>query len=1031
MIGLAIRRPVAVTMAYLAIAVLGCAAWRTVPLELLPDTQLPQLTIRSQWPGASPEAVEAFVTSPLEAVAQQVSGVESVSSTSQAGVADIRIEFGRRTNMNFARLELSERLSGLVERLPPRVRAEVIPYVPREIQQQQRAFLEYSVTGPYTPEALRAHVQDMIRPEIMRVEGVSAVEVHGGRERLLEIALDPARIEALGLSVGAVQRHIHELEVVKPAGTADVGGSLRTVAIRQWSESLADLLQLAVLTDRGRIVRLKDVARIHDTYDDARQYYRIDGSPAVSFTLHKQMGTNVLAVADAVKARLSVMAGGHPPGLRLILDEDESQAVKAQLSALRSRAIAAVVVIFCVLLLFLGSIRSAGIVVATIAFSVLITVNWIYFGGLTLNVLTLMGLAMGFGLVVDNAIVVLENIHRRWKLGHSPATAAELAAREVFLPILAATLTTMVGLIPFVYLQGELQVYYVPLALVVGFCLGASLLVAFSFIPALASRLLPAGPPADRREAVTWYARAYVSILRLTLRRPVVTVVLALSLLAASYETFDRHVTRDVLWADWWGRDAYIDIQIRMPQGDEIGRVDRVTRTVEERLEQMPEVERFVTTVYPSFSRTRVTFPDSLESTDIPAAIKEQLRAYGHRFGGLDVRVYGYGPSFYGTGSPPSYSVRILGYDYGTVREIAEDLGERLTRSSRIREVDTNSGGGRASDRETELVLALDRERLALHGLSARDVVREVAAATQGPARNRLRLAGEDVRLAVKLAGSRDLDLLELQTLPVPSATGSTARLGDVTRLYERTVPGRIEREDQRYSRFVTYEFRGPPKLGERVQQAAMANTFLPPGYSIDKGDQWRWRDEEKRQIFGVLSLSVLLVFMVTAALLESLRQPLTVLLTVPMALMGVFLIFSCTGASFTREAYIGVVMMAGIVVNNAILLVDHLNRLRRVEGLSLESAALRGTLERVRPIVMTSATTVLGLLPLVLFSASANENIWNPMAYALIGGLASSTVLVLTVTPALYLLVERAPERRRRLTTHPQSQERSCGSGM
>jgi hydrophobic/amphiphilic exporter-1 (mainly G- bacteria), HAE1 family len=273
---------------------------------------------------------------------------------------------------------------------------------------------------------------------------------------------------------------------------------------------------------------------------------------------------------------------------------------------------------------------------------------------------------------------------------------------------------------------------------------------------------------------------------------------------------------------------------------------------------------------------------------------------------------------------------------------------------------------------------------------------------------------GEELQFAVKLEGNRQIDLLELQDLLLPSRTGSAVRLGEVARLEERAVLARIQREDQRYIRYVSYEFRGPTRLGDRVQEVVIENTFLPPGYSIETGTAWRWDDEEKRQIYGVLAIAILLIFMVTAALFESVRQPLTVLLAVPMALVGVFLIFFYTGASFTREAYVGVIMMGGVVVNNAILLVDHVNHLRRVDGMELMSATLRGTLERVRPILMTSTTTIMGLLPLVLFSQSANENIWNALAYALIGGLASSTVLVLTVTPALYLLFERKPEERR-----------------
>jgi hydrophobic/amphiphilic exporter-1 (mainly G- bacteria), HAE1 family len=722
-------------------------------------------------------------------------------------------------------------------------------------------------------------------------------------------------------------------------------------------------------------------------------------------------------LGDAVKAKVAELEPLHPPGTRLILDQDESEAVRSQLSDLRTRALIAAAVIFLVLLLFLRSLRSAAIVFTTIAFSVLITLNLIYWGGLTLNVLTLMGLAMGFGLIVDNAIVVLENVYRRRRAGDPPAIAAERGAGDVVLPILAATLTTVVVLIPFVYLQGELRTYYVPLAIVMGFSLVASLFVAFSFIPGMAARTLgrlrPDPPGAAARP---WYIHLYAGLVGFTVRHPVVTILLAAMLLGYSWRQFDQHVTRGVVWGSWWGQQNYIDLQVRTPRGEDMERVDALTRYFEDRLRAMPEVERFVTRVHPSFSHTRVTFPAALEATGIPEAIKEQLLAYSHRFGGVDVRVFGYGPSFYGGGaSPPNYSIQVSGYNYDRVREIAEALGRRLEQFSRVREVDTNSSGRWVREREMELVLELDRLALALHDLTARDVVWQVAAATRGDAGEAdVRIGGEEVRFAVKLSGNRDLDLRTLQELHLPSPTGAGVRLAEVGRVSERSVLSRIERENQRYRRFVAYEFRGPTRLGDRVQEAVLEATFLPPGYAIESGALWRWGEEERRQIYGVLALALALVFMATAALFESLRQPLTVLLTVPMALIGVFLIFRYTGASFTREAYIGVIMMAGIVVNNAILLVAHVNHLRRDDGMTLEAATIRGTLERVRPILMTTATTIGGLLPLVLFSASANENIWNALAYALIGGLASSTVLVLTVTPALYVLLERRPELRR-----------------
>jgi len=1054
MIRLSIRRPVAVSMAYLAVALLGVAAWRNIPIELLPDTQLPQLHVTAQWRGASPEAMEAFVTAPLEAAVQQVRGVEKVESVSDEqwgqARANLTVQFVRGTDMEFARLDLSERIAALEDELPPEVPAPRIePYVPEEFRQQQRAFLRYTLTGPYTLEALRAHVDDDIVPELLLVDGVAGVEVSGGRERLLEVSLDENRIRALGLDPSLVWSKITELEYVSEAGIVEQDGLLRTLAIRHRTESADDLRAAPLLTDQGRLVRVRDVGSVHDTYEDHQSYYRIDGQPAVSFEVHKDVGVNTVELAERTKARIESLGPVHPTGVRVLLDEDESEAIKKQLTDLRYRAIIAAGVIFLVLLGFLRSFRSAGIVFATIAFSILIALNLIYFGGFTLNVLTLMGLAMGFGLIVDNAIVVLENIYRKIKKGRtggSPgaaakaergaggrevaAAAAEAGAKEVVLPILAATLTTVIVFIPFVYLQGELRIYYVPLAIVVGMALVASLFVAFTFIPALAARILavrrdggkalgasggaaaslaPARPPL--------YIRFYSWLIGGTLRFPIVTVLVAVAALAGSWHLFDKYVTRGVLWRSWWGEQTYIDVIIRLPRGAELERTDELARFFEEKLNQTPEVEKFVTRAWPQYARITVTFPDSLENSWIPVAIKEQMVAYSNLFGGAEVRVYGYGPSFYGGGgSAPNYSIKILGYNYETVRDIAEDLGRRLTRFSRIRDVDVNSAGGWFTrDKASEFVVRLDRERLALHDVTAQSAVYQVAAAVWGQVRQgNIRLSGEEVRFDVKIAGNEDVDVLALQELLLQTPSGQVVRLADVATLGERDVLTRIVREDQQYQRYVSYEFRGPTKLGDRTRDAVIAATSLPEGYEIEGEQEWNWSSEEQEQIWAVLAVSLVLIFMVTAALFESWRQPFVVLLTVPMALVGVFLMFFYSKASFTREAYIGVIMMGGIVVNNAILLVDHINHLRRLDGVGFKEAIVQGTLERVRPILMTSATTILGLLPLVLYSEYADANIWNALAYALIGGLASSTLFVLTVSPAIYLLFERRAERRR-----------------
>jgi HAE1 family hydrophobic/amphiphilic exporter-1 len=467
-----------------------------------------------------------------------------------------------------------------------------------------------------------------------------------------------------------------------------------------------------------------------------------------------------------------------------------------------------------------------------------------------------------------------------------------------------------------------------------------------------------------------------------------------------------------VIWGGWWGGDTFIRIIIRLPRGEELERTDELARYFEAKLLETPEVERFETRVYPQYGFMRVTFPEAVEETQIPVAIKEQMVAYSHLFGGAEVRVYGYGPSFYGGGgSPPNYSIKILGYNYERVRLIAEDLKRRLERFSRVRDVDVNAGGRWwQGEKASEIVLRPDRERLAMHDLTMRDVVYQVRAAVGGRTnQGNIRIGGEEVGFELKMEGYRDLDVLDLAETLIQSED-ARVRLADVAVIEQRDVLNVILREDQQYQRTVRYEFRGPRRLGDRIRDAVIESTAIPDGYRIEGQQEWSWSDDEQKQIYMVLAVSLVLVFMVTAALFESVRQPIVVLLTVPMALIGVFLIFFYTDASFTREAYIGVIMMGGIVVNNAILLVDHINQLRRRDGFALMEAVIRGTLERVRPILMTSATTILGLLPLVLFSDFADANIWNALGYALIGGLLSSTLFVLTVTPALYVMFEKRP---------------------
>jgi HAE1 family hydrophobic/amphiphilic exporter-1 len=1042
MIRLSIRRPVTITMLYVVLTALGIAAWNKIPVEQLPSTNLPSLTVGASWGRTSAEVVEAFLTAPLEAEIQQIHGVDRVTSRSNEGSSSISVTFRKGTDMQFARIELLERITAMRDRLPQGIqRPSVSQLPPSELRDANQTLLSYRVTGPYILEAMREQLDKVMVPALQAIEGVAGVSVSGGARRMIRIDLDEEKILAYGLTPSRVTSAIQDLEVIREVGAVQEQGLQRTLVVRETIDSIPNIMDLVVLGDDRRTIRVSDIGTVHDTFEEPTSYARVDGHPSLTFDIVQQARVNTVDLADTVKSEVARVTQLLLPGMEVKMMRDQSVIIRTQLTELRNRALVAAVAIFAVLLLFLQSFRPTIIIFSTIAFATLITLNLMYFVGHTLNVLTLTGLAMGFGMVVDNAIVVLENVMRRWRLGEAPHVAAEKGSSEVVVAIMAATMTTIVVFIPFLYMQGTLRAYYLPLVAVIGFSLLASQFVAFSFIPALATKLLAArgrSGTSDSQQLIAEpghvppsktpdlrgrpkYVRLYAGFLALIMRFPWVAVVIAVAMLGASSNLFNSFVSRGTIWNPSSTQRTYVNLTIRMPNGEELEKTDALARYFEEHLRSIPEVEEFVSRVSSTSASIQVSFPDSLEYTYAPYMVYEDLASVGLSFSGPAFSVSGTGKYFSqggGIGSSGSQRIRILGYNFEEVRRIADRLADRLKQEPRVLNVDPNGGGytGMFTGRATEIVVTFDRQRLGLYGVTVAEAAGQVSASTRGTASQAsLKIRGEQLAFGAKIAGYKYQSMDKLQDLGIQGANRSQAvRLRDVAMVYDRPTLVGIARENQQYTRSVSYEFRGPPKLADKVRREVVAETSVPEGYKVLADSERTISRSEQRQIWGVLALSIVLVFMVTAMLFESLRQPLCVLLTVPMALIGVFLMFFYIGAPFNREAYIGVIIMGGIVVNNSILLIDRINRLRRNEGWGLKAAIMQGTLDRVRPILMTTTVTIIGLLPLVLFQENVNRNIWNSLAYALMGGLTSSTFLVLSVTPALYLLFETRPERRR-----------------
>lgn len=1007
MIDLSVRRPVAVAMGALAVALLGGAALLRIPVEPLPDVRLPRVTIRARWPGASPQSVEARVTARLEAAARRVRGAVGVRSESKAGEAEVVVQFDRRAPMELAALELSERLGALQSRLPPRVLPIVEPHVPRQLEALEGPLVEYALAGTGDPEDLRRIAERWLRPALAGVEGVAEVRLQEGMPRQIRIEMDPVRAAALGLGPARVAEAIRRAEALGPVGTRVRRGSPRAGTVVAGFDSPADLGDLVLETRGGTRVRLRDVARISDARLEPTRRLRIDGRPATVASIVARPGTNALRVAEALRRRASLLEHRLPPRVRLILLRDRSEALHPILDDLRGRAVVSTIAVGLVLLLAFRSVRASALLLSAVGLSLLLTVFFLYVTRQSLNVLTMAGLVMGLGLVVDNAIIVFESVLRRRERGDSAADAAERGARGVALPVLAGTLTTVIALAPVVYLRDELRVYYLPFSYALGLALIASVIVALTCVPAAATRTFR-HPTASAGRARLRRRRLYRRLLVGALRRPWLPIGLAVLAVTVSLRFFGDLV-RDSEWGRW-GERTRVDVFVQGAGGADLESVDAIARRLESELVGRSDVARVVTRVQSNLAHLRVTFPDSLEESWIPAAIQDRLVTRSRQVGGASVRVYGLGPSFdrRPAGSAREH-IRILGYDDARTRAVAEELGRKLRRFPRVHDVDVNASDETwGSNRTQEFVLDVDRGRVAAHGATAREILDPVATSMRaGLGGARLRLRDDEVAVSVRMAGYAQEDARALGNLLVPTRSGPV-RLGAVAALHERRGPERLVREDQRYRRTITYAFRGPPALAARVRDAVVASTALPPGHSLETSSSWHHAAaDEERQLAGVLLLAVFLVYALTAALFESLRDPFVVLLTLPPALAGALLVFAVTGESFTRSAHVGLVLTTGLAVNNAILLIHHIQRLRAVEGLKLAAAVARGTLQRARPILLTTTTTLVGAAPIVLATAR-DADLWAGLGRAVVGGLVASALCTLTVTPALYLLLAR-----------------------
>jgi HAE1 family hydrophobic/amphiphilic exporter-1 len=1003
-----IERPVATAMGFLCLLALGVFSFLNTPIELAPQEDFPTLDILTSWAGVPPEIIQTQVTSYLEEACLEVKGVKKITSSSAIGQSRITLEFDGKTNMEFATLALREELSKTRDVLPARVRPYLVPYVPEDFQ--VRPFLQYTISGDYGLQELQEIVKDKLEIGLGAVRGVSRVEVRGGSEPEIRVVLDKAKIKAYGLHPYLVSSAIASRLTTYPSGRVRRGSQEFLFKFTDKITSPGEIEATIVAYSGSNPVCVRDVASVETAYAEIYNIHRINGQPTVSMTISKERGANTLKVAGEVKRKLGEIRAELPAGLVFKSVDDESEEVRKNLNDFYLLAGVITAIVFLMIFVVLRRLLPSLLILSSVAFSIVITFNLVYAFGISLNMLTLGALALGFGMFVDNSIVVFENILRLRERGMEPREAAVQGPKEVFVAVAASTLTTIAVFFSFPFFQGRLKVYYLPLAIVIASALLASLVVSFSLIPALSPRLLlkkRAGAGRGRRKKI------FAPVLRALLGHPVEVLLVVGALLFGAYRWFRAEVTIG-RWQSWYSRE-YLLVGIRMPPGTDIERTDGTIRAFETKVMEQAYEKEMNAYISAESAQVRIGFPPEVERSYRPYALKEELIQLATQFAGIDVYVYGFDPQYYsssmGVGTYYSSRIKFYGYNLKKLKEITGDLERTLKRNPRIKEVRTvSSRYGYWRGDTLEDILKIDKAALRRYDVDPSYLYFNLQTLIQGNLGQtaRIRSDGRELAVSIKFPDAATMDMRGLKEALIQTRGGQYLRLGEIASFHEVPIAGSIDREDQQFQQTIMWEFRGPSKAEERYRKAVFASLHLPAGFSATLDESWWMTESEQKQINFAIAVAVVIIFMILAALYESFIHPFFVMLAVPLALVGVFVAFIVAKAPFDPTAYIGVILLAGIVVNNSILLVDHIN-LRRRQGLSLAEAVVQGTRDRVRPIFMTTATTVCGMLPLLLISAQMNKRqIWSSLALCTVGGLTTSTLLILFVIPVLYFHGDR-----------------------
>lgn len=1024
---LSIRRPVFVLMIICALLVLGLISYGRLPVELFPSVQFPFVTVITSYPGAGPDEVESLITRPIEEQVTSLTNVRRVFSTSAEGSSIVGIEYNLGTSIDGATADVRQRVD-LVKGAFPRDAED--PTV-QKFDFATQPIMFFGMGGSLNGYELRQLAENVVQPRLERVPGVAAVGISGGRTREVRIEVNQDRLRALGVSVLQIADALRRENLNVPSGNLRQGQEEFLVRVVGEFKTVEEIADLRIPRFDAPPVRLGDVAAIRDTFKEPNRFTRLNGQESVGIAIQKQADANTVRVADGVRAAIAQLRPSLPPGVTIQTARDDSLFIRDSVNDVQGNLILGSLLATLVVFLFLHNIRSTAIIALALPVAIVATYIPMYFAGFSLNVLSLLGLAIAIGLMIDNAIVVNENISRHLEDEPDPKVAARKGAQEVELAVMASNLANIAVFLPIAFMKGLVGQFFRQFGLTVAFANLFSILVGFTLIPMLSSRWLRRSEPGGqgRPERVfarwdRWYDRLgdrYRGALSWALlHRGRVLLGAAVLFVASLALVASPLIGKEFMPAGDYGQ---FQVDVTMPPGGSLAQTDRATAAVEQRLRQVAEVEAFFTIVGGSdtgfgFTETGsqraqifVTLvPRDRRARSVDEVI-EDLRAKVADVPAATVKVGAQGIA----GGTAPVQIEITGPDSAVLDRLAGQVRAIVAATHGTTNVDTSLRPGK-----TEVQVRLDRARLAEFGLTTAEIGAQLRTNIAGAPVTQYRVGGNEYDITVQgEAADRDA-VAKIGEMRVGAANGTPLRLSDVSTLELRRGPVAIQRLNRQRLVTVTAALVGRP-LGAVVSevQAKLGTLDVPAAYVLRFGGEAEFQEETFSDMMFALALGSLLVYMTIAAQFESLLNPFAIMFSLPLASVGVFFMLLVTRTTVNIFSLLGVIMLAGIVVNNAILLIEFTTQLRE-RGLPRREALLQAGQTRLRPILMTALVSIMGGLPVAIGVGVSGAEWRRPLGIAVLGGLMTSTFLTLFVIPVIYTLLDDLVVRVRRRRAVP-----------